>query len=357
MAALLVTGCGGKDDDPAPVTPPTDELTATDMSALELSQDVAAIFPAGQLVLGGSLTGETFDSPCKNPSDGVGDPDGPSEGTLDCRMAKLLADPDIYTNVGQEGFLESIAIFTKAFKLSLKSCAEPFAEDDREITVPVIGSKVEFACGRTPPVAELAKNMKAGLPAMFGDATEAQLATAFAGMKVSLLWGETSARKNILALMDMPPKEEGGSKELAAWWYSKTPDSGTIELQSVMYKTDVTNRRYLKGTPGTHEFVFNYIWNQPADSDSFAFRGAGYSEGAGKFYLIQAKVDSTTTTYDGQPLDGSTILDFCFAADTKALQADATECTALKTKLEAEVEFFTAAQVPDAEADITVPTY
>ena len=130
----------------------------------------------------------------------------------------------------------------------------------------------------------------------------------FSGVNIPLAWGATAITQNIIAFMDMPAKSSvlGGSSsggQIGAWRFSKDSATNDVILNSLGYKSDTTNRRYLKGNTVTHQFKFNCLWKNTGDTGYKAFRATGYSEGAGKYYLIQAKINGSA---GGQPtLDGT----------------------------------------------------
>lgn len=331
-------------------------ISSPDLSAADINSEINALIP-GSLVL--SLAG-SYGSPCKNAENG--DPAGPDQNTIQCKMANLFADPDVYGNVGQEGFLESIAIFTKVFKLSLKDCTNPLADGAQNVSVPVIGATQKFACGRTVPIDELVTNLKAGM-SDFANVPANDLKTAFADSVISLLWGveganTTSENQNIMAMMDLAPKKAGDSREKTMWWYGKDAANSKIHLRSVMFKGDATNRRYLSGNPDTHEFNLNYRWvNQ--NGSYVSLRGTGYSQGQGKFYLIEGKGSGITNAKDNSSLDGTQTLSFCIDAGTGAVAADAS-CAGLSANFEADLEnltFYEDADLPASENDISAPTF
>ena len=198
----------------------------------------------------------------------------------------------------------------------------------------------------------------------------------FSGVNIPLAWGATAITQNIIAFMDMPAKSSvlGGSSsggQIGAWRFSKDSATNDVILNSLGYKSDTTNRRYLKGNTVTHQFKFNCLWKNTGDTGYKAFRATGYSEGAGKYYLIQAKINGSAggqPTLDGTnarrhqrstapTFDDTNVVDFRFASDTKAQQADVTNCTDLKTSLESEISFYTASDLPAAATDIPIPTY
>ena len=383
MAAMLGLGCGKKKttttpaptDTPADTTTPaaTATFTAPDLSTITMNDEISAVLPAG--VLGTTaptlaLTAPTYGTPCSSTTaSDHGDPSGPAFGTIQCAMASMFADPATYPGVGQDGLLESVRIFAKGYVLSLKTCSTTFTTAQQTVSLPVIGETVKLACGRTPAVAELAADFVTALPynSSLEAATVAENEAMLTGAKISLAWGQaatgtTVTGQDVVAFMDMPAKTSllggGAPEEKDVWWYSKDAATDTMTLKSISAQGTMSTRRFITGNQTTHYFVFNYF-NQDTSSSRFRrLRGAGYSHGAGNYYLIEVQAaDYTDTSNNDASLDGTETLSFCFNAATNA-QVAASHCTQFKAAAEATSNaWFTATHMPTSISDITVPSY
>lgn len=336
-------------------------LTAPDLSSLDIEGEVTAILP-GSLAISTALTAAAvYDTPCSGSYGEDGDPAGPAAGTIQCAAAKLLADPERYTNVGQEGFLESIQMFAKVFKRSSASCAKPLVDGEKALTLPVIAETQEFACAKSIPTEEFVINLKAGMPQQFGSATTEELTQMMDGAIVNLYWGvqgegTNQAERNMVSMMLMPAKSENDSSEHTAWWYQRSMADNKLILRSVGYNGEMTNRRYLAGNPDTHEFVLNYRWGNINAGSSVSIRGAGYSYGAGKHYLLQVKASGyQDADQNNITLDGTTTTNMCFDADS-AQPVAAAACADLEASFaeQSALEFFTDADLPASTADLPI---
>ena len=179
LSLVVFSNCKKSDDDEdTPATPPgtgtgtggtttEDSASAVDLSDDSFDETLREIMPVGSLSLSLTRTGEPNGTPC-NDTDNADDETQPTGATMECAIAKIFADPDVYGNVGSEGVLENMMTVDRVFKKSATAtCADPLTGDAQDITGPFLPGARKYSCGYLIPGDELVTNFKAAeLPNM-----------------------------------------------------------------------------------------------------------------------------------------------------------------------------------------------
>jgi hypothetical protein len=372
LCIALLTGCGDKSDDkdtPAATPTPTPATAATDATVVDFSSEsfadaARAIMPVGSLAL--SLVGETNGTPCDD-QDNADDNNQPKQETFECRIAKIFADPEVYGGVGQEGVLESLKVTDNVFKkAATASCAAPLTAAAQDVKGPFLEETRKYSCGLDIPTATMQTNLKNS--GLIKDATDAEIDQIAATFKAYIYWGETgevgAKVKNFIAINDVGAPASlmlggAGNHEKGVWRFQKNQATNSFEMTVASLWTEATyqSRFTFSGNIATHEFEVNMRRGKVTESDTvpfdvFMLKGKGYSQGAGKFYMLKMKCDGCT--YNGTAYDVNTELTLCFAADTKTVVAES-NCAEYATALNA-IPYLEKTALPAAYTDIVYPT-
>ena len=351
LASVALTfACAKKKDSTTTVA--DSPIVATDVSTTNVIGEFKEIIPSGSLTMSLSDTNltTTYGSPCADSSNGTYPTGAPKPGTVQCAVASLFSDPDVFTNVGGYGFFESLKMMSYGIVPLAKSCVTPLTGTARTITISALETTGEFACGKDPTGQEfwdaLTANMSSSGSGGFLDGTPD-----LSALTVKVTWGENASLKNLL----MGLGDDSSKDESSVWWYQKNKSTNIISLKSSQFHnssgTGYSSRKIFQGNPTTHEFLGNY---RDADSSGhyYAIRTMGV-KAAGSYYYMEIISNQLTDKADGTGavIGDTTPKAFCFnSGDNTA--ADLSNCASYATTL-ASTAFFTSSQLPSSRAQIS----